>query len=45
MEQTIHTPETYDFRKYDQIWRRVAPTLESMPKVRPRSAREMAKAL
>ena len=25
MEQTIHTPETYDFRKYDQIWRRVAP--------------------
>ena len=27
MEQTIHTPETYDFRKYDQIWRRVAPNL------------------
>ena len=23
MEQTLHTPETYDFRKYDQIWRRV----------------------
>ena len=31
MEQTIHTPETYDFRKYDQIWRRVAPNLEPYP--------------
>ena len=38
MEQTIHTPETYDFRKYDQIWRRVAPNLEpyrGLPSRRP----------
>lgn len=34
MEQTIHTPETYDFRKYDQIWRRVAPNLEPYPDLR-----------
>ena len=31
MEQTIHTPETYDFRKYDQIWRGVAPHLGPPP--------------
>ena len=34
MEQTIHTPETYDFRKYDQIWQRVAPELEPYPDLR-----------
>ncbi len=34
MEQTIHTPETYDFRKYDQIWRRVARSLEPYPDLR-----------
>ena len=34
MEQTLHTPETYDFRKYDQIWRRVAPNLEPYPDLR-----------
>ena len=34
MEQTIHTPEAYDFRKYDQIWQRVAPNLEPYPDLR-----------
>ena len=34
MEQSIHTPETYDFRKYDQIWQRVAPNLEPYPDLR-----------
>ncbi len=34
MEQTIHTPETYDFRKYVRIWRRVAPNLEPYPDLR-----------
>ena len=38
MEQTIHTPETYDFRKYDQIWRRVAPNLEPYPDLREPAA-------
>lgn len=31
MEQTVHTPETYDYRQYDRIWQRVAPTLEPYP--------------
>lgn len=35
MEQTVHTPETYDYRQYDRIWQRVAPTLEPYPSARP----------
>jgi len=31
MEQTAHSPEVYDFRQYDRIWQRVAPTLEPYP--------------
>lgn len=31
MEQTAKTPEVYDFRQYDRIWQRVAPTLEPYP--------------
>ena len=31
MDQTLHNPEVYDFRKYDRIWQRVAPTLEPYP--------------
>lgn len=31
MEQTLHPPGAYDFRKYDRIWRRVAPDLEPYP--------------
>ena len=31
MEQTMHGPEVYDFRQYDRIWQRVAPTLEPYP--------------
>ena len=38
MEQTIHSPETYDFRKYDQIWQRVAPNLEPYPDLREDAA-------
>lgn len=31
MDQTAHSPEVYDFRQYDRIWQRVAPTLEPYP--------------
>lgn len=31
MDQTVHTPEFYDFRQYDRIWQRVAPTLDPYP--------------
>lgn len=31
MEQSVHTPEVYDYRKYDRIWQRVAPGLEPYP--------------
>ena len=31
MNETLHTPENYDFRRYDRIWQRVAPTLEPYP--------------
>ena len=31
MEQKLHSPEVYDFRQYDRIWQRVAPTLEPYP--------------
>ncbi len=36
MEQTAHSPEVYDFRRYDQIWQRVAPALEPYPAAEPR---------
>ena len=32
MTETLHTPEAYDFRRYDRIWQRVSPTLEPYPK-------------
>lgn len=31
MEQSLHSPEVYDFRRYDRIWQRVAPALEPYP--------------
>lgn len=31
MDQSLHNPEVYDFRQYDRIWQRVAPTLEPYP--------------
>lgn len=31
MEHMTQTPEVYDFRQYDRIWQRVAPTLEPYP--------------
>ena len=31
MDQTLHAPEPYDYRRYDQIWQRVSPTLEPYP--------------
>jgi len=37
MEQTLHSPEVYDFRQYDRIWQRVAPTLEPYPTAAPSS--------
>lgn len=38
MEQTLHSPEIYDFRQYDRIWQRVAPTLEPYPTPRQETA-------
>jgi len=31
MERSLQSPEVYDFRQYDRIWQRVAPTLEPYP--------------
>lgn len=31
MEETLHSGEVYDFRKYDRIWERVAPNLAPYP--------------
>lgn len=35
MDQSLHSPEVYDFRQYDRIWQRVAPTLEPYPAMAP----------
>ena len=34
MEQTLHSPQVYDFRQHDRIWQRVAPQLEPFPELR-----------
>ncbi len=31
MAQNLHSSEVYDFRQYDQVWKRVAPDLEPYP--------------
>ena len=31
MAENIHSPEVYDFRRYDRVWQRVAPALEPYP--------------
>lgn len=31
MDQTVHSPEIYDYRQYDRVWQRVAPDLEPYP--------------
>jgi hypothetical protein len=31
MDQSLHSPEVYDFRRYDRIWQRVAPAMEPYP--------------
>ena len=31
MEQEPHRPQVYDYRPYDRVWQRVAPTLEPYP--------------
>ncbi len=31
MEQEPHRPQVYDYRQYDRVWQRVAPTLEPYP--------------
>lgn len=31
MAQNLHSPEVYDFRRYDRVWQRVAPDLEPYP--------------
>lgn len=33
MAENIHSPEVYDFRRYDRVWQRVAPDLEPYPGV------------
>lgn len=38
MEQNLHTPEVYDFRQYDRLWKRVAPGLEPYPPAGGRAA-------
>lgn len=34
MEQDLHSPELYDYRLHDHIWKRVAPELEPYPDLR-----------
>ncbi len=38
MAQNLHTPEVYDFRRYDQVWQRVAPDLEPYPGMNTQAA-------
>ena len=33
MAENLHSPEVYDFRRYDRVWQRVAPDLEPYPGV------------
>jgi len=42
MEEHLHTPEVYDFRKYDRLWQRVAPGLEPYPPREPQAVPAMA---
>ena len=42
MEQNLRTPEPYDYRQYDRIWQRVAPTLEPYPPSDTESAQPQA---
>ena len=42
MEQNLHTPEVYDFRQYDRLWKRVAPGLEPYPPAGGNRAAEAA---
>ena len=34
MEEDLHQPQVYDYRQYDRVWQRVAPTLEPYPGMR-----------
>ena len=38
MAENLHSPEVYDFRRYDRVWQRVAPDLEPYPGVSPAAA-------
>lgn len=38
MEQTLQSPQVYDFRQHDRIWQRVAPQLEPFPELRQQPA-------
>lgn len=38
MAENIHSPEVYDFRRYDRVWQRVAPDLEPYPGVNTAAA-------
>lgn len=38
MAEHIHSPEVYDFRRYDRVWQRVAPDLEPYPGVNAAAA-------
>jgi len=45
MEQNLHGPEEYDFRRYDRLWQRVAPGLEPYPAPQPESGGPQMQAL
>lgn len=38
MEQTLQSPQVYDFRQHDRIWQRVAPQLDPFPELRQQPA-------
>lgn len=39
MERDLQVPDGYDYRRYDRIWQRVAPTLEPYPGTMPTAER------
>ena len=44
MAENLHSPEVYDFRRYDRVWQRVAPDLEPYPGVSTAAAHARAPA-
>lgn len=42
MQNCLHNPETYDFRRYDQVWKRVGPQMEPYPGAQGQTAAQLS---